>query len=526
MRKKKMSFFKKMGLFIGLLLFATLGVMFLLRGGIANLSSAFKRTTNIDLVAVRNLGMINMFHEGFQGIVYKTIVVGGDDKKLDKLIENFKSLKQKSETHFKIIASLPLQASHKENLKKTETAFYAFVKQSGRIINFLTNGKINKDFKPINDFDKEITKFESSFIKLEKELNDLITEFEISSKINLSDTISSIDTIELSSNIAVFGIVLIAFLASFLMYYTLKKQLIKNFGQLNVSSKKVLEAAEELSVGSQSIANGASQQAAALEETTASISDVSETSAINSKSSNQAADLINELSTLADQGGTEMNKMTEAVERICDSTDETQEIIGVIEEIAFQTNLLALNAAVEAARAGEAGKGFAVVAEEVRNLAQRSADAAKETTDKIKTSRDLTVRGAKTLETVNEYFEKIISQTHKTKSLVADINQSSINQSTALAEIAKAISQIDQVTQQNSATSDKTASSSTQLKFQAEHLQAVIGELNQAFFSSKDLHEDKELHLSDNAANLQNTTSQQQVSARNYSEEQSHRSHK
>ncbi|MFT3683787.1 MAG: methyl-accepting chemotaxis protein [Phycisphaerales bacterium] len=188
----------------------------------------------------------------------------------------------------------------------------------------------------------------------------------------------------------------------------------------------------------------------------------------------QASALAQESKTAADRGQREMAQMTGAVNEIKQSSAEISKIIKVIDEIAFQTNLLALNAAVEAARAGEAGKGFAVVAEEVRNLAQRSAEAAKNTAGMIEESVKRSENGVQIASRVGTALEEINSATNKVNALLSEIASASSEQATGIGQINQGVGQLDQVTQQSAGNSEEVASSAEELSSQVASLNELV----------------------------------------------------
>jgi len=244
--------------------------------------------------------------------------------------------------------------------------------------------------------------------------------------------------------------------------------------QVSVSSNQVASASEQIATGSQSLAESASEQASSLEEISSSLEELSSMAKQNADNASQAKNLSQEASNSAKAGNKAMEDMTNAIGKIKESSDETAKIIKTIDEIAFQTNLLALNAAVEAARAGEAGKGFAVVAEEVRNLAQRSASAAKNTSDLIQQATSNADEGVKISEEVVKTFNEITQNINKVNDLIAEISAASTEQSQGISQINTAVADMDKLTQSNAANSEESSSAAQELSAQAAELQNLI----------------------------------------------------
>lgn len=270
---------------------------------------------------------------------------------------------------------------------------------------------------------------------------------------------------------------MLAVVMSFLIVRSVNKALSRIANTLGEGSEQVASAASQVSSSSQAIAQGASEQAAALEETTSALEEISSMTKKNAETAQQAAALSAETKTASDKGNQAMVKMSAAINEIQKSAQETAKIIKVIDEIAFQTNLLALNAAVEAARAGEAGKGFAVVAEEVRNLAMRSAEAAKNTSAMIEGSVQSARNGVGISTEVAKTLEEINSAATKVNALVEEISAASLEQSQGIGQVNSAASQMDQVTQSNAAGAEESAAASEELSSQAEQLKSVVGDL-------------------------------------------------
>jgi methyl-accepting chemotaxis protein len=246
---------------------------------------------------------------------------------------------------------------------------------------------------------------------------------------------------------------------------------------LTDSADQVSSASGQISSSSQSLAEGSTEQASSLEETSSALEQVSGQVRLNADNANQASSLARDTRDAAEKGAQTMADMIGAMKAINKSSEEIAKIIKVIEEIAFQTNLLALNAAVEAARAGEHGKGFAVVAEEVRNLAQRSATAAKDTAALIEDAVKRASEGSEMANKSGAALNGIVESVKKVTDLVAEIAAASGEQAQGVDQVNTAVSQMDKVTQQNAAAAEETAAASEELNAQADRLKDMVGEL-------------------------------------------------
>ncbi len=244
--------------------------------------------------------------------------------------------------------------------------------------------------------------------------------------------------------------------------------------EIQQTARQVQAGSREVSDSSTTLSQGATEQAASLQEISSSMTELAAVVSTNAENAGQADQLSTSAKEAAEVGVTQMQDMTTAMTDISSSSEEIAKIIKVIDDIAFQTNLLALNAAVEAARAGKHGKGFAVVAEEVRNLAGRSAKAARETAQLIEGSLEKVERGTEIAGTTSKSLETIVEGVTKTSDLVGEIAIASNQQSTGIAEVSEGLKQIDSVTQQNTANSEETASAGQELASQASKLQELV----------------------------------------------------
>ena len=281
------------------------------------------------------------------------------------------------------------------------------------------------------------------------------------------------------------GIAIAASLATILLAMGLAFALVRSIcGPIDNAVRKMIAGAEQVSAASgqvssssQALAEGATEQAASLEETSASMEEMASMTRRNSDNAGLADSLMRESLSTIKQADDSMAEMGSSMNEIATASAETSKIIKTIDEIAFQTNLLALNAAVEAARAGEAGAGFAVVAEEVRNLAMRSTEAAKNTAALIEGTVTKVTNGKGIVEKATEAFRGVTESSAKVAALIGEIASASREQAQGFAQINQAITQMDSVTQQNSATAEESAAAAAELNGQSATMMEIVKEM-------------------------------------------------
>jgi methyl-accepting chemotaxis protein len=308
---------------------------------------------------------------------------------------------------------------------------------------------------------------------------DLRAAFSIITSLSATDEQSQAAKMNATRNIVLAGLGFT--LLSMLIAYFIVRIPVRGLGVVvdgvASASSQVNSASAQLSSGASAMAEGASEQAASMEETSSTLEQMANSTATSARSAQEAQTLAMGARDLATEGGKTMTRMSAAIGEIKSSADKTARIVKTIDEIAFQTNLLALNAAVEAARAGDAGRGFAVVAEEVRNLAQRSAQAAKETSALIEDSQTRAEQGVKVSEEMGALLEKINQSVQKSADLIHGLAEASREQANSISQVNAAVSQMDTVTQSNAANAEQSAAASEELAAQASELGQLVAQM-------------------------------------------------
>jgi methyl-accepting chemotaxis protein len=255
--------------------------------------------------------------------------------------------------------------------------------------------------------------------------------------------------------------------------------------RLSEGAGQVAAASSQLSASAGQLSQGSAEQASAIEETSSTLQEAASMLEQTSNNTAQAFELSEKAKESANKGNIEMKQMMASMEKIKKSSNDIVNVVKVIDDIAFQTNILALNAAIEAARAGEAGMGFAVVAEEVRNLAGRSAQAAKDTTTMIESNIELASTGVLDAQNVHNDLSEIVDQAKKVHELMNEISSASAEQAQGVEQVTKAMTQMETVTQQNAATAEEGASASEELTAQADSTRKIVQDLSQLVYGTE-----------------------------------------
>jgi methyl-accepting chemotaxis protein/methyl-accepting chemotaxis protein-1 (serine sensor receptor) len=389
--------------------------------------------------------------------------------KVEDSISDWKAASRRTGEIVSEMRPLLVTAEGKALLARYETSLAEYGKLAGEYMESAKDGKFEqtalvapKIAAMIDEIDKTGLDFRAVQLRLLKEAD---------ARADALRAQSSFVNISLSCLLLAVG------MAAVLVVRGISRTLIQVVVELTEGAGQVASAATQVSSSSQSLAQGSSEQAASLEETSASSEEISSMARKNSENSRVAAGLMTESQERFVTANQSLDQSVVAMGEINTQSGRIAKIIKVIDEIAFQTNILALNAAVEAARAGEAGMGFAVVADEVRNLAQRCAQAAKDTSALIEESIAKSNDGKVKVDQVATAIREITGETAKVKVLIDEVNLGSEEQARGIEQIAKAITQMEQVTQKTAANSEESASAAEELNAQSETLKDIVDQL-------------------------------------------------
>lgn len=471
-----MSWINNLKLFQKLLVLICIAVFFVsLVGGIGyyynnQTGNEMSSLYNNNLIPVRDLGEYRIHANANMANLLK-LILEDDKTKQEKIYEDIKVRAAKCDELLKAYEATSLDEEEKGILDELKKAMEPYRESRTKMLNLAF---ANKDTEALNVFEKETSPLYDDYISHVRELFDLNAES--AKKI---DEQNDKDTAFVNTTLIVIILVAMALIFSIgiMIANMISKPINKIVDGLNEGANQVASASGQLSASSQQLAAGSAEQASSIEETSSTLEESASMVRQNTENTKQAAQLAKQTKDSAQKGNNEMLNMMKSMEELKKSSDQIAKIIKVIDEIAFQTNILALNAAVEAARAGEAGQGFAVVAEEVRNLAQRSAQAAKDTAGIIESNIQLSVQGVDVSKQVNESLTEINTQAQKVSDLLDEVAAASQEQAQGIAQINKAISQMEQIVQENASTAEESASASEELSSQAENMKEIVNSL-------------------------------------------------
>jgi methyl-accepting chemotaxis protein len=351
----------------------------------------------------------------------------------------------------------------RNNIKTMRTDFIAYETGFNQVFSLIQEGKIQTP----QEGNEAIAAYKDPIHGLEKAADGLATE----STERMAATENDVRKLTDQTIFITIVLVLLSIAAGaaicFFAILSITRPLKEAIVGLSEGADQVASASGQVSTASQQLAEGASEQAAAIEQTSSSLEEMSSMTKQNANNANLANSLMSETKQTLARASETMDQLTSSMGEISRASEETSKIIKTIDEIAFQTNLLALNAAVEAARAGESGAGFAVVAEEVRNLAKRAADAAKNTASLIEGTVKKVKDGSELVGKTDKESREIAASVGKSGELIGEISAASEEQAQGIEQVSKAVSEMDKVVQQNAANAEESAAASEELSAQA-----------------------------------------------------------
>lgn len=456
----------------------TLLVGFIGWSSVRSLDKYVNQIGNDNLPAIRGMNIMNEAIVAEMNAVRSYLLTGTDDEIAKRLAGAIETARERAEKGYNMYNDLEKTDKEKELWAKVVPVWNRYWEGMEKA------EKMAQEYyktKHQEDYDATFKYLMRDVIKDYYDARDTLKENinlnqELVEK-NIKDATKTSTTAILLAVIAMIIGVVLSLTIGIVLSIAISKPINKIVDDLLKGAEQVAAASEQLSETSQQLAEGSSENAASIEETSSTISETSSMVQQNTENTREAAILSIDTKKSAEKENAEMGDMLNAMEDIKKSSSEISKIIKVIDDIAFQTNILSLNAAVEAARAGDAGAGFAVVAEEVRNLAQRSAQAAKDTATMIETSVERAATGVTIAKKVAESLNEITGKVEKVHAIMDEINVASQEQAQGISQINKAVSQMEQVTQSIAANAEESASASEELNAQAENMKEIVEDL-------------------------------------------------
>lgn len=435
----------------------------------AQLTKQFDNVADVQLPAVRYMTLADMMHDGLRSVALAALVAAEskDQATLKATIDEAKEKAEEFEKYLSELEKLSLNGATKSAIAAAKPDMEKYIQQTHKIVGLASSAGYTEAKAYLAEFD---TAFKSLETKMEA-LGELIEAD--------AATAHSSGNFFRDLNLAVsgFGILFCMVLG----YIVTKNLMTKMMGfalRIQEAGDSLEHASSELSQASNSLATGATQSAASLEETVASLEELSSMVNLNSQNAKSASELSKASLDQSQVGAESVTKLVHSMDSLKESSSKMEEIIKVIDDIAFQTNLLALNASVEAARAGEMGKGFAVVADAVRSLAQRSANSAKDISNLIKDSVERIQQSGSIAGESGELINKVFASSKTVNTLNNEISHASSEQAQGITQIGAAMSKVDQSSQTNAQVAQEVAKNSEQMSGLSQGMQVLVKELN------------------------------------------------
>ncbi len=457
--------------------FITLVVGVVGLGGVYKLSGSFQNVADTQLPKIQTLYKLNMAKAGIDSC--------------EKALLDSSLTASDRETYYSKIqvffTQIALYQKAYESLVLTKDEMDIWNNLLSCLENYQKNDEELQGLSRQFDLDKSKDTY-SEMVRVGADMNGILADGYLKQLIsinnNVSDGISkqakvTVNWVMITVLIGIAGGTFIALALGIFLSLSITNPMNSAVVRLGKGARQVASASVQLEASSQQLAQGSAEQASATEETCSTLQEIGSMLKQNTANTKQAALLSKEAQDSAVKGNIEMQEMLNSIQEIKKSSDKISKIIKVIDDIAFQTNILALNAAIESARAGEAGLGFAVVAEEVRSLAQRSAQAAEDTTSIIEANIELSGEGVVVAERVREALIEISDKTKKVNELMGEIDAATREHAQGVEQVNKGMSQIDTVTQQNASNAEESAAAAGELSAQADNLRKVVYELSQ-----------------------------------------------